>query len=176
MSNIKKFGKTKDLIVAFAFTGQGTQYFQMSVGFRRCNEFAKTILAAELFLLDIGAAWSLTEELDKNEHESRINDAEISQPTCTAIQLALVVLLQSWGVFPAMVLRNSSGEIAAAFAGGLVSFKAAIAIAYFRGIAASKILKDTRDQGAMLAIGTSAEGNTKALRRRDRLCSCCGCQ
>ncbi|KAK5987983.1 Highly reducing polyketide synthase valA [Cladobotryum mycophilum] len=133
MSKITKSGKTKDP--------------------RICEK----ILAAEESLLELGATWSLSEELDKHEHESRINDAEISQPACTAIQLALVVLLQSWGVFPAVVLGHSSGEIAAAFAAGLVSFKAAIAIAYFRGIAASKILKDTQVQGAMLVVGISAE-------------------
>ncbi len=161
MPKITKSGKMKDLIVAFTFTGQGAQYVQMSAGLRRYSEFAKTILAAEQFLLDLGATWSLTEELDKQEHESRINDAEITQPACTAIQLALVVLLQAWGVLPAVVLGHSSGEIAAAFAAGLVSFKAAIAIAYFRGIAASKILKDTKVQGAMLAIGASAEETQK---------------
>ncbi|KAL8766899.1 MAG: hypothetical protein Q9209_006447 [Squamulea sp. 1 TL-2023] len=157
MPKITKSGKTKDPIVAFTFTGQGAQYFQMAAGLRRYSEFAKTILAIEQFILDLGATWSLIEELDKDEHESRINDAEISQPACTAVQLALVALLRSWGVFPAAVLGHSSGEIAAAFAAGLVSLKAATAIAYFRGIAASTILKNTAAQGAMLAIGASAE-------------------
>ncbi|KAL9594233.1 MAG: hypothetical protein Q9179_005489 [Wetmoreana sp. 5 TL-2023] len=160
---LDKTGKTKDPIVAFTFTGQGAQYFQMSAGLRRYRAFATTILVTERMLSDLGATWSLTEELDKHEHESRINDAEISQPACTAVQLALVVLLRSWGVFPAVVLGHSSGEIAAAFAAGLVSLKAAIAIAYFRGIAASNILKDTTVQGAMLAIGTSAEETQKLL-------------
>lgn len=158
-----KTGKTKDPIVAFTFTGQGAQYFQMSAGLRRYREFATTIIAAERFLSDLGATWSLTEELDKDEHKSRINDAEISQPVCTAVQLALVVLLRSWGVIPTVVLGHSSGEIAAAFAAGLVSFKAAIAIAYFRGIAARDILEDPSVQGAMLAIGTSAGEAQKLL-------------
>lgn len=122
----------------------------------------RTIIAAERFLSDLGATWSLTEELDKHEHGSRISDAELSQPACTAVQLALVVLLRSWDVIPAVVLGHSSGEIAAAFAAGLVSLKAAIAIAYFRGIAARDILKDTSVQGAMLAIGAST-GETQKL-------------
>ncbi|KAL8922238.1 MAG: hypothetical protein Q9208_005317 [Pyrenodesmia sp. 3 TL-2023] len=155
--------KSKDPVIAFAFTGQGAQYFQMSAGLRRYKEFTMTIIAAERFLSDLGATWCLTEELDKHEHESRINDAEISQPACTAVQLALVVLLRSWGVSPAVVLGHSSGEIAAAFAAGIVSLKAAVSIAYFRGIAASKIVKDTSVQGAMLAVGTSAEEAQKLL-------------
>ena len=154
---ITKFGQTHDPIIAFTFTGQGSQYFQMSAGLRRYSEFGDTILAAEQHLSDLGATWSLTEELDRDERESRINDAEISQPACTVVQLALVVLLQAWDVCPAIVLGHSSGEIAAAFAAGHISFKAATAIAYFRGIAASKVLKDTNVQGAMLAIGTGAQ-------------------
>lgn len=157
MPKIPKSGQTKKPIMAFTFTGQGAQYFQMSAGLRKYSEFATAIITAERFLSDLGATWSLTEELDKHEHESRINDAEISQPACTAVQLALVSLLRSWGVIPAVVLGHSSGEIAAAFAAGLLSFKAAIAVAYFRGIAAANIIKDATVQGAMLAIGTSAE-------------------
>lgn len=157
ISKITKSRETNVPVIAFAFTGQGSQYFQMSAGLRQYSKYEDTILAAGQQLSDLGAAWSLTEELDKDEHKSRINDAEISQPACTAIQLALVILLRSWGIWPTTVLGHSSGEIAAAFAAGYISFKAAIAVAYFRGIAASKVLKDAEVQGAMLAIGTGAE-------------------
>ncbi|KAL9030461.1 MAG: hypothetical protein Q9196_001426, partial [Gyalolechia fulgens] len=61
----------------------------MSAGLRQYGEFAKSIFKAEQLLLDLGARWSLTEELDKGEHESRVDEAEISQPACTAVQLAL---------------------------------------------------------------------------------------
>ncbi len=163
MLKISKSGNPEDPIVAFTFTGQGAQYFQMSAGLRRYSEFAKTIVAAERALSDLGATWSLTEELDKHERESRINDAELSQPACTAVQLALVVLLRSWGVVPAVVLGHSSGEIAAAFSAGLISLDAAMAIAYFRGIAARDVLKNTGVKGAMLAIGANAGESQKLL-------------
>ncbi|KAL8999566.1 MAG: hypothetical protein Q9169_001655 [Polycauliona sp. 2 TL-2023] len=157
ISKISKPRMTKNPVIAFTFTGQGAQYFQMSAGLQRYREFAETILAAEQLLLVLGAKWSLSEELGKGELKSRIDDAEISQPACTAIQLALVALLRSWGVLPAVVVGHSSGEIAAAFTAGFVSFEAAVAIAYFRGIAAKEILADQGGKGAMLAVGTSAE-------------------
>ncbi|KAL8673560.1 MAG: hypothetical protein Q9168_002014 [Polycauliona sp. 1 TL-2023] len=163
LSKISKSGKTKDPVVAFTFTGQGAQYFQMSAGLQGYREFAETILAAEHILLDLGAKWSLSEELDKGKRDSRVDDAEISQPACTAVQLALVVLLRSWGIFPAVVVGHSSGEIAAAFTAGLVSFQAAMAIAYFRGIAAKKIVADSGVKGAMLALGTGPEEAKKLL-------------
>ncbi|KAL9587952.1 MAG: hypothetical protein Q9203_003236, partial [Teloschistes exilis] len=139
MTKITKSGTAKDPVIAFTFTGQGAQYHQMSAGLRQHKDFAKTILKAEQLLLDLGASWSLTKELDKNEHESRIDDAEISQPACTAVQLALAVLLRSWRVLSAVALGHSSGEIAAAFTAGL------------------EILTDSEVRGGMLAIGTSAE-------------------
>ncbi|RFU23543.1 hypothetical protein B7463_g12795, partial [Scytalidium lignicola] len=50
--------------------------------------------------------------------------------------------------------RHSSGEIAAAFAAGLVSFRAAMAISYHRGQAAAQLFQGHGKKGAMLALGT----------------------
>lgn len=152
-----KTGTAKDPILAFVFTGQGSQHYQMARGLQRYSKFEQSIIAAEKILLQLGATWHLTDELAKDEHESRIDDAEISQPACTAVQLALMALLQSWGILPKFVLGHSSGEVAAAFAAGIITFEAAMAIAYFKGLAASRVLVDTTVQGAMLAVGTSPE-------------------
>ena len=53
---------------------------------------------------------------------------------------------------------HSSGEIAAAFAAGALTFESCLSIAYYRGIVAAK-LKDKYPnmKGAMLAVGTSQE-------------------
>lgn len=50
-------------------------------------------------------------ELQRNDN---INDPAYSQPLCTALQIALVDLLESFGVTPDTVIGHSSGEIAAA--------------------------------------------------------------
>ena len=110
----------------------------------------------------------MAEELDKSASESRINDAEISQPACTAVQLALVMLLKTWGVVPTRVTGHSSGEIAAAFAAGLISFRAAIAIAYFRGKAAAQLSQEHHQKGAMLALGTSSEAASMLLQQNSK--------
>lgn len=146
-----------DLAIAFAFTGQGAQYAGMAAGLRHFESFAAAISDAEEDLKRLGSTWSLAEELARPEHETCVNDAEISQPACTAVQLAIVVLLRAWGITPTVVTGHSSGEIAAAFAAGFVSFRSAIAIAYFRGVAAKRVLQDKTVQGAMLALGTTAE-------------------
>ena len=50
----------------------------------------------------------------KSNIDSRINEPEFSQPLCTVLQVALIDLLRSLDVSPAVVVGHSSGEIAAA--------------------------------------------------------------
>ncbi|KAG8415739.1 polyketide synthase [Metarhizium acridum] len=149
--------RAKDHAIAFAFTGQGAQYAGMAVGLRHYKVFANAIDEAEEHLRAMGAPWSLTEELSKTQDDSRVDEAEISQPACTAVQLALVTLLRSWGINPTAVTGHSSGEMAAAFAANLITFKAAVAISYFRGQAAALLAREQKQQGAMLAVGVGFE-------------------
>lgn len=114
---------------------------------------------ADRYLHKLGAKWSLVEELTRRDATtSHISEAHISQPACTAVQLCLVDLLRSWGIRPAAVTGHSSGEIAAAYAAGFISFEAAVAIAYHRGKMVP-ILKEKfpRLEGAMMAVGGSRE-------------------
>ena len=92
------------------------------------------------------------EELRKSKLKSRVYQSEFSQPLCTAIQIALVDLLKSWGVTPAAVAGHSSGEIAAAYATGSLSKREAILAAYFRGY----VTREKSADGAMAAIGLGA--------------------
>jgi acyl transferase domain-containing protein len=100
-----------------------------------------------LFLLS--AANVPTGELQKPAEESQIHCAHLSQPLSTAIQIALVNAYARCGIYPAAVIGHSSGEIAAAYAGGSLSMSDAIIIAYYRGfITTTQELK-----GGMAAIG-----------------------
>ena len=91
---------------------------------------------------------------------SRINSAAIGQPLCTALQLALVILLESWNINPTSVTGHSSGEIAAAYTCGSITFESALDVAYHRGHLASVMLEKGKVRGAMLATGLSeAEAN-----------------
>jgi NADPH:quinone reductase-like Zn-dependent oxidoreductase/malonyl CoA-acyl carrier protein transacylase len=65
-----------------------------------------------------------------------------------------VQLLSTWGIHPAAVVGHSSGEIAAAFAAGILSQESCMAIAYHRGLATLQFKsKFPNLQGSMLAIG-----------------------
>jgi acyl transferase domain-containing protein/NADPH:quinone reductase-like Zn-dependent oxidoreductase len=94
----------------------------------------------------------------KDAKTSLVGQAYISQPACTAIQIALVRLLASWDIRPAGVVGHSSGEIAAAFAAGVLSMEACMKIAYFRGLATVRFKEKHTDlRGAMMAIGAAPE-------------------
>ncbi|KAM4056688.1 KR domain-containing protein [Hirsutella rhossiliensis] len=153
-----RFGGTANdtPILAFVFTGQGAQWPRMGMtlieeysSVRRSIEEMDTILAA----LPEPPGWTIMDTLAEPKSTSKINDAERSQTVCTAVQVAVVELLRSWRVQPKAVVGHSSGEIAAAFTAGYITFRQAIIIAFLRGRAVSR--NDT--PGAMLAVGVGAD-------------------
>ncbi|XHG07953.1 hypothetical protein AWENTII_011083 [Aspergillus wentii] len=143
--------------ICFVFTGQGAQWACMGLGLLQSYPvFAQSLYAAEEALIGFGASWGLLSELSKTKESSRINEAELAQPCTTAIQIALIDLLESWGVTPHLVCGHSSGEIVAAYAAGVLTSQDALRVAYFRGSAA-KLLKAMNPglNGGMLAVGLS---------------------
>ena len=99
--------------LAFVFTGQGAQWAQM--GYELVERYAlvrKTVqsLSDTIAGLQNRPPWDLLKELTQPQDRSRINEAELSQPLTTAIQIAMVDLLRSWGVLPVAVVGHSSGK------------------------------------------------------------------
>lgn len=66
-----------------------------------------------------------------------------------------MALLEVWNVRPVSVTGHSSGEIAAAYACGAITFEAALTISYHRGYLASTMLEKGKLRGAMIAVGLS---------------------
>ena len=54
--------------------------------------------------------WTIEDALLEPAGTSRVNDPLFSQTLCTALQIALVVLLRQWGVFPVATIGHSSGK------------------------------------------------------------------
>ncbi|KAJ5902692.1 hypothetical protein N7495_003220 [Penicillium taxi] len=145
--------------IAFVFTGQGAQWAQM--GTQLMDEypvFSSALVEADLCLRNLGAEFSLLEVLQKDSQSSEINSPHLSQPACTALQIALTDLLQSWGIKPTSVIGHSSGEIGAAYAAGLYDLEAAMSLAYRRG-QMTQLLKKSFPflQGGMIAVGCGPE-------------------
>lgn len=85
--------------------------------------------------------------------EDRIHSPEVSQPLCTALQIALVELLRSFGMHPVAVIGHSSGEIAAAYTTGALSHESACKVAYYRGQVAENLRRaSSTTPGAMISV------------------------
>ncbi|KGO37540.1 Acyl transferase/acyl hydrolase/lysophospholipase [Penicillium expansum] len=157
---------TKAQRLGFVFTGQGAQWYAMGRELSRYSVFHSRILESDLFITKLGAEWSVIEELEKSEKDSRINESLFSQTLCTVVQMALVDLLASWGIRPHKVIGHSSGEIAAAYAAGILPAESAIKAAYFRGVySGAKILLSAN--GGMMAVGLSEEEANKRISALD---------
>lgn len=148
-------GDTKPRILA-VFTGQGAQWAQMGSELIAASDASRHIIERlqtrlnELPIEDC-PTWLIREELERAA-SSRVMESAISQPLCTAIQILQVNLIRAAGLEPTAVVGHSSGEIAAAYAAGLISAEDAICIAYYRGLH-SKF--GAVFEGAMMAVGTS---------------------
>lgn len=140
--------------ITFVFTGQGSQWFAMGRELNQTSStFRNSLDQSDKVLQLLGAEWSLSNELSKSEAESCVNESQIAQPGTTAIQIALVDLLHSLSIKPSIVLGHSSGEIAAAYAAGILTRSDALRVAYQRGFASKLSALVVTSRGAMLAVG-----------------------
>lgn len=142
------------------FTGQGAQWARMGADLIKKSAYAANVLAnLEQRLVELPQgdrpSWSLREQLLAKD--SRLNEAALAQPMCTAVQIMIVELLRLAGIQFSVVVGHSSGEIGAAFAAGLLSASDAICIAYYRGLHSHLSRGPAGVCGKMMAVGTTLQ-------------------
>ncbi|KAH8586816.1 hypothetical protein B0O99DRAFT_748056 [Bisporella sp. PMI_857] len=153
--------------LAFVFTGQGAQWYAMGRELiSTYSVYRDSIQNLDRHVKQLGSPWSLIRELLRDQADSQVNQPHISQPLCTAIQIALVDLFRSWGILPTSVVGHSSGEIAAAYCASAIDEVTAMKIAYHRGIVAQELQKEHPAlKGSMLAVGASVADVEPELER-----------
>ncbi|KAJ5287311.1 polyketide synthase [Penicillium angulare] len=175
--------------LAFIFTGQGAQYVEMGLELIQYRVFANSLRRIDQHFADFGCSWSIfgrqdiergprvssmvlsiaNRLADELRNADKIDLPEYSQPMLTALQIALVDLLNSFGIVPKAVVGHSSGEIAAAYTTGALSLSSACRVAYFRGKLTDQLrAASTASPGAMLAINI-AEGQVKSYLMKSQL-------
>lgn len=159
-----KFGAARKQApkLGFIFTGQGAQWAGMGAeAMKTFPSFLETIKALDRVLhrLESPPLWNLEQTILAPEKLSMIHDAEISQPVCTAVQIAIVDLFSEWDITPSVTVGHSSGEIGAAYAAGLLSAPEAILAAFYRGLA----VKRNAPQGTMLAAAVGVKDIVKYI-------------
>ena len=167
-SNIHKYRPSGG--IGLLFSGQGAQRPGMGRQLMECNSaFRDSILKSESVLQGLGGSWTLSEDMCCDASNSRIDQSSISQPEMTALQIALVDLLDSLGVRPSSVIGYSSGEIVAGYACGAISQATALKLAYLRG-------QLTGASGAMLAVNLGEDdtlSRINSLKGREAISIAC---
>jgi acyl transferase domain-containing protein/acyl carrier protein/short-subunit dehydrogenase len=145
--------------VAFVYSGNGAQWAGMGRTLLAESRRFATILAELDAAMRPMAGFSLIEELQATGADARLDDTTVAQPLLFAIQVAVTMLLKDLGVEPAAVTGHSVGEIAAAWASGMLGLEQAIRVVCIRSQAQGL----TRGTGRMAVVGLSAEATEEVM-------------
>ncbi|MCF3103237.1 SDR family NAD(P)-dependent oxidoreductase [Streptomyces roseoverticillatus] len=132
--------------VALAFSGNGSQWAGMGADLLAAEPVFRAAVAEADDVLRPLLGWSVREELVRGGPPDR---TDVAQPLMFAVQVGLVEMLRASGVRPAGVVGHSSGEMAAAWAAGVLELDAAALVVVER----SRAQQSTAGDWGMAAIG-----------------------
>ena len=137
--------------VAFAYTGQGSQWVGMGQGLYESEPVARAVLdRCEAVLREVRGT-SLLDVMFGRSGED-LGDTAWEQPALYALGCALTALWSSVGICPDVVVGHSIGELAAAQAAGVFSLEDGMRFAALRGALMSQM-----EEGGMVAVFAPAD-------------------
>jgi acyl transferase domain-containing protein/acyl carrier protein len=142
--------------IGFMFSGQGTQYPNMSLrlyehepAFRNWIDICSELLQPNLGTDLRDVLYSDQEEVAAGE---ALKQTSLAQPALFVVEYALARLLMEWGVLPQVMIGHSIGEYVAACLAGVFSLADALTLVAERGR-----LMQQMPAGAMLSIRLAEE-------------------
>src|SRR5690606_18067000 len=112
--------------LVFVYSPQGSQWLGMGRGLIAAEPVFKAVLERCDRVVRDEAGWWLLEELSADPAHSRLDEVDVVQLLISCVQMALTELWRSWGVVPDVVVGHSLGEVAAAYAAGILDLEDAV--------------------------------------------------
>lgn len=140
--------------VGFVFAGQGAQRAGMGRDLHAASPVFAAALDRACALLEAELGLPVAEVVLGEGEDERADQTVFAQAGLFAVEAGLVALLAAAGIKPAAVAGHSVGEIAAAYAAGVLSLEDACALVAARG----RLMQALPAGGAMIAVeATEAE-------------------
>lgn len=146
----------------FIYSGNGAQWIGMGQSLLGNAVFSRVLGEIDKKFVPL-SGWSIIEALKADRERSRLQYTEVAQPLLFSIQVGVTELLGEKGIQPVAVVGHSFGEVAAAWAAGILDLESAIRLIYYR----SEAQAATRNKGKMLAAQISPADVRQLLEKLD---------
>ena len=120
--------------VAFAYTGEGSQWVGMGQALYECEPVVRAVLdRCDAILREERGASLLDVMFGRADSAEALDDPAWMQPAMYALECALTALWASVGIRPSAVVGQGLGELAAAQAAGVFGLEEGLRVAVARG-------------------------------------------
>ena len=149
----------------FVYPGQGGQWPGMGRGLLAADAAFAEELSRCAAALQPRLGWSVVDRLRAGD-DPGIERIEVVQPLLFAVQVAMTAMWRARGVRPDAVVGHSMGEVAAAYAAGILTLDEAALVICTR----SALLQRIAGRGAMGVVALDADAAQREIARvEDRL-------
>ncbi len=141
----------------FVFSGNGSQWLGMGCALLEHPVFASALQEIDQLFKPL-AGVRIQDQLvaaraAETGSENLFGHTDVAQPALFAVQVGIVKVLASLGIYPQAVMGHSVGEVAAAWAGGYLDLATAVKVIFHR----SRLQEATKGQGQMTAVALDCD-------------------